>query len=158
MNLLDKTLVVSLVANALLAGLFFAFTCAISPALGRLDDRSFVDAFRSINTVILNGWFLSVFFLAPATALTAAVWGTFAHHPFSWWVAAGALCSVLTVIITVAANVPLNHALDAALTTTPAQVEQTRWAFEATWNRWDFARTFTSLGALVLLAGGVSAR
>lgn len=153
MNLLGKVLVVSLVANGLLAGLFFTFTCGVSPALGRLDDRSYVEAFRSINTVILNGWFLSVFFLAPATAITAAVLGTTSHHPFFWWVVAGAICSVLTVIITAAANVPLNHALDAALTTTSAQYDGARSAFEATWNRWNLARAFTSLGALALLAG-----
>ena len=75
MTVFDVTLSVAVVANGLLAGLYFAFACAVSPALGRLDSRSYVEAFRSINVVIVNGWFLSVFFLAPATAVAAAVLG-----------------------------------------------------------------------------------
>ena len=90
-DLFDKILAVTLVANGLLAGLFFAFTCAVSPALGRLDDRSYVEAFRSINAVILNGWFLSVF-LAPATAIAAAVVGGLGHRPSFSWVVVGAGC------------------------------------------------------------------
>ena len=153
MSKFDVILTVTVVANGLLAGLFFAFTCAVSPALGRLDDRSFVDAFRPINAVILNGWFLSVFFLAPATALVAAVWAATDRHPSFSWVVVGAVCSALTFGITIAANVPLNQALDAALTTTPAQCDAARTAFEAAWNRWNLTRTLTSLGALAVLAG-----
>lgn len=153
MTLFDKILVVALVANGLIAGLFFAFTCAVSPALGRLDDGSYVEAFRSINAVILNGWFLSVFFLAPVAAIAAAALGGIEHRPSLWWVVVGAACSALTFVITAAANVPLNHALDAALSTTVAQYHEARLAFEATWNRWNFARTLASLGALTFLAG-----
>ena len=140
-----------------MAGLFFAFTTAVSPALGRLDDHSFVEAFRAINSVILNGWFLTVFFLAPATAIAAAVWAGISHHPSFWWVLAGAICSLLTCIVTVAANVPLNEALDAALTSTTTQYAQARSAFEGTWNRWNLVRTLTSLGALAILASAKAA-
>ncbi|MBM9465387.1 DUF1772 domain-containing protein [Aeromicrobium sp. YIM 150415] len=153
MAALDTMLVVALVANGLLAGLFFAFSCAVSPALGRLDDRSFVEAFRSINTVIVNGWFLAVFLLAPLMAVAAAATAGLSHRPSFWWLVAGAACAVATFVITAALNVPLNQALDAALTTTTAQYETTRTAFETAWNRWNLARTLTSLGALALLAG-----
>lgn len=153
MTVFDTLVAVSLVANGLLAGLFFAFTCAVSPALGRLDDRSFVEAFRSINAVILNGFFLSVFLLAPASAIAAAVSGGSGDRPSLSWVVIGAACSALTFIITVAANVPLNHALDAALTTTSAQHAEARTAFETAWNRWNLVRTLTSVGALAVLAG-----
>ena len=44
MTTFDATLAVAIVANGLLAGLFFAFTCAVSPALGRLGDHAFVEA------------------------------------------------------------------------------------------------------------------
>lgn len=152
MTTFDATLAIAIIANGLLAGLFFAFTCALSPALGRLDDHAFVEAFRAVNAVILNGWFLSVFFLAPAVAIVSAVWGGVARQPSLPWLVTGAICAVITFVITVAANVPLNHALDTALTTTSAQYRAARLAFEAAWNRWNLARTFTSVGALGLLS------
>lgn len=152
MTAFDVIVTAAVVTNGLLAGLFFAFTCAVSPALGRLDDRSYVAAFRSINTVILNRWFLPVFFLAPAAAIAAAVVAALARHPSFWWTVVAAACSTFTFVITVAANVPLNQALDAAPGTTSTQYEQARSAFEAAWNRWNLARTLTSVGALVLLA------
>ena len=152
MTAFDAMLAVGLVANGLLAGLFFAFACAVSPALGRLDDGSYVEAFRSINAAILNGWFLSAFFLAPASAIAAAVSGGLSQRPSFGWVVVGAACSALTFLITAAASVPVNHGLDAAPTATSAQYGEARLAFEAAWNRWNLARTLTSSGALALLA------
>jgi len=32
------------------------------PGLGRTDDRTFVGAFKSIDTAIINPWFLPTFF------------------------------------------------------------------------------------------------
>jgi len=98
-------------------------------------------------TFVANG------LLAPATAIAAAVLGGLGHRPSFSWVVVGAACSALTFVITAAANVPLNHGLNAALTTTSAQYDEARLAFEATRNRWNLARTLTSFGALAFLAG-----
>ena len=152
MNVLDKALLVSVVANGLLAGLFFTFACAVGAALGRLDDQSYVAAFRSINSAILNGWFLSVFFLAPVTAGIAALRAVLGHQPTSWAMVAGAVCSLLTFIITVTVNVPLNEALEAATTTTASQYSQARQAFEGAWNQANLVRTLTSVAACTLIA------
>lgn len=152
MTVYVKVVMAALVANGLLAGVFFVFACAVSPALGRLDDRAYVESFRSINTTILNGWFLAVFLVAPAAAIVAAVLGGVFHHPSLWWVALAAVCAVLSFGITAAANVPLNDALGTALTSTESQWHEARVAFETSWNRWNVARAITSVGALTLLA------
>ncbi|EGD55011.1 DUF1772 domain-containing protein [Gordonia neofelifaecis] len=148
----SKTVTVAVVMNGLLAGVYFAFACAVTPALGRLDDRSFVEAFRSINTVIQNGWFLTVLFLAPIVTVVAAVLGGVQRHPSFWLLLAAAVCAVLTFVVTVVANVPLNDALDTARTATAGQYETARSAFEHAWRNWNVVRTVTGVAALALLA------
>lgn len=149
---IDALLVTAIVGNGLLAGLFFVFACAITPGFGRVDDATYVLAFRAINRAILNGWFLLVFFTAPLAALAYALLDTrSAIAPTSWaWV--GAACAALTFIITAARNVPLNTQLDRAPTRTPVEYRAARERFEAPWNRWNLTRAITSLSALVSLA------
>src|SRR5690625_6898755 len=71
--ILGPLLVVAIVANGLLAGLFFVFSIAISPGLRRVDDGTYVQAFQAINAAILNGRFLTVFFVAPIAAVVCVV-------------------------------------------------------------------------------------
>ena len=54
--------------SGLMAGLFFIFSVFIMAALGRLPPASGIAAMQSINVIILNGMFLSVFM---GTALLA---------------------------------------------------------------------------------------
>src|SRR2546430_1686247 len=54
-------LVAATITTGLIAGLFFAFACAVMPALGRSSDRTFVEAMQKINVAILNGWFMLCF-------------------------------------------------------------------------------------------------
>lgn len=153
----DLILVVATVTNGLLAGLFFAFTCAISPAFRRVDDATYVSAFRAINAGILNGWFLTVFFVAPLSALVNAgfvLWSGGSAPVIL--VLAGAVCSVLTFGITAAANVPLNRFLEQSPTGTIAEKTSARRGFEDRWNRWNLARTLTSSGALAFLAAALA--
>lgn len=129
------------------------FACAITGALRRLDDDTYVRTFRAINTVILNGWFLSVFLGAPLSALgvvAVGIWGSGVGS--LTLVVAGAVCSALTFVITAAGNVPLNQALDAAPIDTPERRQTARLAFETRWNYWNIARTITSTGAVACLA------
>ncbi|MEB4614435.1 anthrone oxygenase family protein [Leucobacter sp. M11] len=151
--LLNPIMILALVANGLLAGLFFVFAVAIGPAMRRLDDSIYVHTFRAINSAILNGRFLAVFFAAPIAAVACAAlhfWrgGSAPMLP----TVAGAVCSVLTFGITAAGNVPLNNALERAPVHTEAQRRSARQHFEMPWNRRNLARSGTSTGAIVFLA------
>ena len=155
---LGPLLVVAIVANGLLAGLFFVFSVAIGPGFRGVDDGTYVRAFRAINTAILNGKFLTVFFIPPLAAAACVVlhlWrgGSASLPP----VIAGAVCSVLTFGITAAGNVPLNRELDGAPIATEQQRRAARQRFEGRWNRRNLARTVTSIGALTFLAAAVVA-
>lgn len=155
-SVLTALLVVAIIANGLLAGLFFVFACAIVPGFRGVDDATYVRAFRAINRAILNGCFLLVFFTAPLAAVAYASLGTWRTAATSaLLMGLGALCSALTFIITVAKNVPLNNRLDRAAVGTGSESRLAREGFESDWNRWNLARSFTSLGALggLVIAG-----
>lgn len=146
-------MVVAIITNGLLAGLFFVFSIAIGPGLRHVDDRTYVRAFRMINTAILNGKFLTVFFVAPIAAAGCAVLHLSRDGSASLpAVIIGAVCSALTFGITAAGNVPLNHELDRAPIDTDHQRRTARQRFETRWNRRNLARTLTSTGAVTFLA------
>lgn len=160
-SVLTSCLLLAIVLNGLLAGLFFAFSIAVIPGFRRVDDSTYVRSFRAINTAILNPLFLLVFCLAPLSAVATVVlrlWGGGAE-PVLWLVIA-ALCSMLTLVITAGVNVPLNNALDRSEVDTEARSleapsREARQRFESRWNRWNHARTLTSIGAFACFTAGM---
>ncbi|MCI4012022.1 anthrone oxygenase family protein [Brevibacterium sp. ZH18] len=152
-TLTSVLLVLSIVLNGLLAGLFFSFSTAVIPGFRRVVDRTYARAFRAINSAILNGVFLAVFGLAPLSAAAALVMNIVTDGRVPWvWLVLGAICSVLTFAVTAVVNVPLNTGLDRADTGTEAGARAARSRFEDRWNRWNHVRTLTSLAALVFFA------
>lgn len=143
--------VIAVVANGLIAGVFFVFACAITVGFQRLGDRAYVSAFRTINRAILNGWFLTVFFAAPISAVALAVVGPGPSWPFI----VAAVASAVTFGITAAVNVPMNTRLEQAPVSTDAEVSSARAAFESPWNRANLVRTLTSVIALTALTAGL---
>ncbi|WP_211978482.1 anthrone oxygenase family protein [Brevibacterium sp. W7.2] len=166
--MITELLAAATLTNGLLAGLFFAFVCAISPAYRRLDDGEFVRGFRAINSVILRPTFLVVFVGAPLTAVAAAVTGTLrigvepgelgiASDPAGMallWI--GAAASVVSFLITATVSVPLNQGLDRAPILTPADHTAARVTFETRWNRANLARTLTSTLSVLALASALA--
>jgi uncharacterized membrane protein len=158
-------LVAAILAAALQAGVYFDFSASVMPGLALGDDRTFVAAIRQMNVAIYNPWFMSTFFGAPLLAALAAVLslGGATRRVLLWTVAA-VVCAVLTLLITMAVNVPLLAVLDA--TGSPDQgtdLAGARAAFESVWTSWNTVRAVTStLGvaalALALVAHGRSGR
>lgn len=130
------TLLGARICAGLLAGVYLAFAVGVMPALRRLDDAAFTTIMNRINVVIVNPVFLLVFLGAPA--LAAAV-GAMLRTPTA--IVAGAL-GLVTLLVTVVANVPLNDRLAAG----GARVD-----FETSWVVWNVVRTATGIGSLVCL-------
>ncbi|WP_345478388.1 DUF1772 domain-containing protein [Nesterenkonia rhizosphaerae] len=157
MDPIDAALVTATIANGLLAGVFFVFSVAVSPGFRRVDDRTYVRSFRAINAAILNGMFLTVFIVAPLAAVVSITLQLWHGDPTSLpWIAAGAVCSVLSFGITALGNVPLNRELERSPITSDQDCRAARRRFEGRWNRWNFARTLSSSGALILFAVSLS--
>ncbi|PZS26580.1 MAG: DUF1772 domain-containing protein [Pseudonocardiales bacterium] len=147
-------LVAAIVTMGMLAGVFYSFAISVMPGLAHADARTLVDAMQQINVAILNPWFLISFVGAPLFSLIAA-----ALHlgpggrPALWWVVAAFTLCVVTLVVTIAVNVPLNDTLAAAgAPDRIADLAAVRDRFEATWVHWNVVRTVTSTAAFGCLA------
>ncbi len=146
-------LVVAVITNGLVAGLFVAFAHAVVPGLARGGDRTFVEAMQQINVAVLNGWFGICFGGAVVSAAAAAV--LHPGRPALPWTVAGLVLYLAVLAVTFAVNVPLNDALAAAGGTDPAAA---RARFEGTWVRWNVARAVLSTAAFGCLVGALVQR
>lgn len=144
--------------TALSAGVFFTWSCSVTPGLARLSDERYLAAFQEMNRAIQNPLFFACFFGA-ALLLPAS---TFLHYRpgnmVCFWLLLSATLLYLIFVMgmTILGNVPLNEGLDAfpVAGASPAAMTAKRAAFEAPWNRLNTIRTITSTLAflLVLLA------
>lgn len=132
----DYVLLGARISAGLLAGLYCAFAVAVMPALHGLDDAAFVDTMNRINVSIVNPIFLLVFFAAPLLAIVAAV---LVRTPA---LCAAAVLGVITLLITVVVNVPLNNKLAEGAS---------RADFENLWVLFNDVRTLSGIGSLVCL-------
>ena len=139
----SATLVAATVTAGLMAGLFAAFWYAIMPGLAKAGDLAFVDGMQRINVAVLNGWFGLCFAGALVFSVVAAILhaGTERRSVLPW-IVAGAVLYLVVLVITFAANVPLNDRLEAA--GDPGRIPDlhaVRAQFETAWVRWNAVRT-----------------
>ncbi len=151
--LLNLTLLTS-VGCGLMAGLFFIFSNTVMPALGKLRPHEGIAAMQSINKVILNPLFFSVFFGTAGGSLLlliSSIWRW--SQPESIYLLFGSGFYLAGVMfITIRFNVPLNNRLDALEPIDPKN-EQFWTVYLNRWSRWNHVRTVTSLlgtAALIL--------
>lgn len=151
-DLTDVVVFVTALGCALMAGLFFAFSVAVMKALGALPPAHGIAAMQSINVVIVNRWFLAVFFGTGAACIVLIVaallrWNV-AGSGFA--VAGGLLYLIGTLLVTMMFNGPRNNALAAA---PPGSSNgATLWAdYLVTWTAWNDVRTVAALAATACL-------
>jgi uncharacterized membrane protein len=146
MELTDVLAAAGLVLLALGGGTFWSFTTGVMPGLGRTDDQVFVISMRSINRAVVNPLFLLPIFLPPVPLVWAGLIDL--SEPRGWLLlAAGVVFFIGAIVVTVAGNVPLNDALEASASSSPAS---SRAAFERRWNALNGVRSASSLTAIVL--------
>jgi uncharacterized membrane protein len=153
MSLLDFVTLLCALGTGLMAGFFFAFSICVMKALGKLPPAHAIAAMQSINVVVINAWFLSVFF---GTALVC-VWVMIAafsrwHDPrATYWLAGAVFYLVGTIGVTMLFNVPRNNAL-AVLVPADAQAATFWSGYLSSWTAWNHVRTIAALAAAVLFA------
>lgn len=143
------------VCTALIAGLFYAYSCSVNPGLERLPDAQYLAAMQSINRAILN----PVFFASFMGALVLLPISTWQHYgqPVSlrFWLllVATILYGIAVFGVTALGNVPLNEALDTVTLSaaTDSELVTVRTAFEQPWNRLHAIRTVAAVATLMLV-------
>ncbi|ETZ23619.1 DUF1772 domain-containing protein [Pedobacter sp. V48] len=154
-SLTNIVLVLAGTATALMAGLFYAWSCSVNLGLAKLSDEGYLTAMQEINRAILNPVFFAGFF----GALVLLPLSAYLHYgqPVQlkcWLLVAAALCYIIgTFGVTIFGNVPLNNALDAFdLKSASAEAMRLqRSGFEATWNALNTIRTVAATAAIVLV-------
>lgn len=153
-DLRSLVLLAATLATGLMAGLYFAFSVAVMPGLGRAGDRTLVEAMQRINVAILNGWFTLAFGGALVLGVAAAVLHRGgAGRPALPWIIAGVALYAVSLLVTMGFSVPLNDRLaDAGDPGRIHDVAAARAHFESAWVHWNAARTLACTAALGCLA------
>jgi uncharacterized membrane protein len=141
--------------SGLLAGLLYAFSVAIVPALRSIKGTEHIAAMQAINDKIKNPvFFLS--FLGPALLLPLAAFLYRDNAQFGLLVIAAVLHIVGAIGVTGAGNIPLNEKLDKidVSTLSEAEADQIRNEFQgagSAWMRFHMVRTLASIAATMLV-------
>lgn len=139
--------------SGLIAGVFFAFSTFIMPALARLPAPQGIGAMQSINITAITPLFMLALFGTGAACLFLGGSALFAwpRSGAAYLLAGGVLYFIGVVVVTIVFNVPRNNALAAV---NPASAEGARqWAnYLTTWTAWNHVRTITAMTAAALLS------
>ncbi|MEZ5285809.1 MAG: anthrone oxygenase family protein [Vicinamibacterales bacterium] len=139
------------VGSAVVAGLLFAFSTAVMPALRQRPPAEGMQTMQAVNRVILNPVFLGTFMGTAVACGVLVVWSALAPGPGAPWRIAGAVTYLIGVFgITAALNVPLNNRLESLDAGAPDA--QRFWAeYLVRWTRWNHVRTCAGIVAAGLL-------
>lgn len=139
---------ITVVGTGLLGGVYSAFTVMVIPALRQLNNTDATTTMNHINRAAKRGPFIVLF---GGTAITATTLGIAAlqHGNTTDLIVAGA--SLLSTAITIAANVPLNRALNAK--------GAHYWLHYAQhWTRWNTLRALAAAASVGVAAVGLGSR
>lgn len=145
--------------SGLMAGVFYAFSTGVMPGLRRLPEPPGAAAMQAINIAVINPLFLGAFvgtaLFCVATGVTAVVsWG----DEGSLAALVGSACYLVgAVVVTAAANVPLNNALAAADPASPEGGALWR-RYLVRWTAWNHVRALASLAACAAFILALAAR
>jgi uncharacterized membrane protein len=148
--------VMAITGAGLITGLLFAFSNFVMRALADLPNDKGMFAMQRVNEKIQNPLFLFLFLGTPI--LCAAIAFISARQlgtPGSLLLFSGALSYLVGPFgITVLFNVPLNNRLAA---TDWSDADEAWPAYQKQWQRWNHARTYIGVLAIILLAAGLGA-
>ncbi|MGI8625290.1 MAG: DUF1772 domain-containing protein [Geodermatophilaceae bacterium] len=141
------TLAVAL-GTGLVAGVFFAFSSFVMAGLARLPAAQGMAAMQSINRTAVRPLFMAAGFGTALVCLGLAAWAMVNWgEPGFGWVLAGSASYILgALVVTIAANVPMNEAM-AQLDPADPNAASFWTRYLSSWTAWNHVRTLASLGA-----------
>lgn len=145
-------LIITATVTALIAGLFYAYSCSVVLGLGKLSDSEYLKSMQSINREILN----PVFFLSfMGTAFLLPI-STFLYREQNLVFILLLMATLAYLIgvfgVTMSGNVPLNDQLDKfdIVNSSAEAIKEMRNNFERKWNFLNNIRTVFSVITIVL--------
>ncbi|GAA0947265.1 DUF1772 domain-containing protein [Pseudonocardia zijingensis] len=154
-TVLPVVALLGVLGSGLVAGLFFAFSTSVMPALRRLPRPAGAEAMQHVNRVILNPLFLLVFLGTGVVCLLLVIGAPLAGGAGAVWTVIGALIYLVGGIgVTMVVNVPMNNRLDAAnpITDQGAAI----WTdYLVRWTAWNHVRALACAAATVAVTIGL---
>jgi uncharacterized membrane protein len=135
----------------LTAGVFFAFSSFVMPALGQLAPHDGILAMQWINRLAVTPLFMAALFGTALLCLSLMIWASVAwnRRPSRWIVPAAAVFLIGVIGVTVAANVPRNDALEQL--DPQAAASATQWSsYLSEWTAFNHVRTTAALLATAM--------
>ena len=138
-----------------MAGIFFTWSNAVKPGIGKLSDIEYLRALQSMNRVILNRLFL---FLFIGAIIAVALVPIFHFHMYPnkiFWLFICVLLIYWAGVfgVTVFGNIPLNEILDKSNLEAMGMKEiiSLRRTIEFKWNNFNLIRSISSAITFILL-------
>ena len=142
---------VAAVASAVVAGVFFAFSTFVMPALRRMPGTTGMPAMQSMNRMAPASPLFMLALMGTAAlcvGLAIFVLVTRAGEPGTAWVVAGCALYLVCIVITGAYHVPRNDALNLVDPASAGAAETWRH-YLAGWIPWNHVRTLSPLAATI---------
>ncbi len=154
MSISEIILVITATLTALIAGLFYAWSCSVMPGLARLSNREFVSVMQKANRAILNPVFFLSFFGAPVFLIVSTVLHFGQPNRFWYLLSAAIIYLAGNFGVTMFGNVPMNNVLDRFdfETASDREIARQRTNFERRWTNLNHIRAAASTLAVILLA------
>lgn len=132
--------------SGLVAGIFFAYSFSVMGALARIPATQGITAMQAINVVIVNPVFLLAFVGTAVLSVVAVILSlvSWSRVDSIFLLVGAALYLIGSIVVTGAANIPRNNALDRV---DPASDEGAAYwsGFVPQWTAWNHVRMAASL-------------
>lgn len=153
MSFTNIILVITTTLTALMAGLFYAWSCSVMLGFAHLKDREFISVMQKTNRAIQNPVFFTAFFGAPIFLIISTVLHYAEKSRFLLLLIATIIYLIGNFGVTIFGNVPLNNQLDRFETkkSSDEEVQKQRTNFEQPWNCLNHIRSIASTIALILV-------
>jgi uncharacterized membrane protein len=140
----------AIVSTAVVAGVFFAFSSFVMPALARLSPPEGIRAMQSINITAVRPPLMIALFGTAVLAITQAIMGS--GRP--WTLAGVALYLVGVIGVTIVAHVPRNNSLAKVDALAPGAEDAWR-RYLTGWGRWNHVRWITGVASSAAILASV---
>jgi uncharacterized membrane protein len=139
---------IATVSSALIAGVFFAFSTFVMPALNRVSPGTAIRAMQAVNVAVVRPLVMVPLFgtaLACPTVLIAA------PNAAAGWIGTASVVYAIGVVgVTVFGNVPLNVRLS-RVDAGAHEAAAAWWSYSRPWTRLNHIRTVAALSTAVIL-------
>jgi uncharacterized membrane protein len=141
-------LATAILLTGLMAGIFFTWSNAVKPGIGKLSDLEYLRALQSMNRVILNKAFIGIFLGAVIAVALVPIFHFKLSPDNIFWIFILALVTYWIGVfgITVFGNIPLNEILDKINLESIAleEIKALRTSTEVKWNNLNLIRSISS--------------